>query len=171
MGDDSGRDYPTLLDAVRGLDARIRIKTGLTLNLDQKAHVSVTPIRQRLTPRAFRDLYDASCFVVVPLRPHTRNASGISAVLESGAMGKAVIVSDSDGIREFVRHEETGLVVPAHDPAALRAAINRLLGDPALAARLGQGGRRFIEHTAAIPVFARRLAAAYRALAHEGLRT
>ena len=165
VGDDSGRDYPTLLRALEGLNERILIKTGLPLGLDPAKHAQVTPLRQRLTARAFRDLYARSRFVIVPLQPDTRNASGISAILESGAMGKAVIVSDSDGIREFVRHEETGLVVPARDPAALRAAIGRLLHDPALTARLGLGGRRFIERTAAIPVFAGRLAAAYRSFA------
>jgi rhamnosyl/mannosyltransferase len=36
---------------------------------------------------------------------------------------------------------ETGLVVPANDVAALRAAIARLAGDPALAQRLGQLGQ------------------------------
>ena len=82
-------------------------------------------------------------------------------------MGKAVIVSDSDGVREFVRDGETGLVVPARDPAALRAAIARLLADPALCRYLGRGGRRFTEATADPAVFAPRLAAAYRALAAE----
>jgi glycosyltransferase involved in cell wall biosynthesis len=85
--------------------------------------------------------------------------------MEAGAMGKAVIVSDSDGVREFVRDGKTGLVVPAHDTDALRAAIARLLADPDLCHRLGQGGRRFMEATAEPAVFAPRLAAAYRALA------
>ena len=165
VGDDSGRDYPTLLRALEGLTESTLIKTALPLDLDPTKHTHVAPLRQRLTYHALRDLYAQSRFVVVPLQPDTRNASGISAILESGAMGKAVIVSDSDGVREFVRHEETGLVVPARDPAALRAAMDRLLNDPDLTARLGSGGRRFIERTAAIPVFAGRLAAAYRSFA------
>lgn len=161
VGDDDGRDYPTLLSALEGLGTPTRIRTGLWLD---GAGPEVTPIRARVSAPALRDLYAGSRFVVVPLHPDTRNASGISTIMEAGAMGKAVIVSDSDGVREFVRDGETGLVVPAHDPAALRAAIERLLADPALCRRLGQGGRRFMEAAAAPAVFAPRLAAAYRAL-------
>ena len=41
----------------------------------------------------------------------------------------------------LVRDGETGLVVAARRPAALAAAIARLLADPALRARLGAAGR------------------------------
>lgn len=164
VGDDDGRDYPTLIAALDGLDVRTRIRTGRAL---PGAGPGMEPIRGRLSAPALRDLYAEARFVVVPLRPDTRNASGISTIMEAGAMGKAVIVSDSDGVREFVRDGETGLVVPARDPVALRAAIARLLADPALCRYLGQGARRFMEATADPVVFAPKLAAAYRALAAE----
>ena len=38
-------------------------------------------------------------------------------------------------------HEETGLLVPPADPAALAMALARLAGDRALRARLGDAGR------------------------------
>jgi glycosyltransferase involved in cell wall biosynthesis len=41
----------------------------------------------------------------------------------------------------LVRHEETGLVVPAGDEAALAGALRRLHDDAALRARLGGAGR------------------------------
>jgi glycosyltransferase involved in cell wall biosynthesis len=165
VGDDGGRDYPTLLAAMDGVPTTIRIRSGLPL---PGAGAGVLPIRHRLAAPALRDLYATTRFVVVPLHPGTRNASGISTILEAGAMGKAVIASESDGIREFVRHGETGLVVPAHDPPALRAAVQRLLREPETCRRLGLGGRRFVEATAAPAVFAERLARAYRHLAGVG---
>jgi glycosyltransferase involved in cell wall biosynthesis len=163
VGDDSGRDYPTLLRALEGLSARTLIRTGLPLDLNQH-HAAVTVLSDRLTPRAFRDLYADSQFVVVPLHPDTKNASGISTILEAAAMGKAVIVSDSDGIRGFVRHDETGLVVPANDPISLREAIGRLLREPETCDRLGREARRYVERTASPAIFAERLATAFRAL-------
>jgi glycosyltransferase involved in cell wall biosynthesis len=62
---------------------------------------------------------------------------------EALAMGCAVIGSDTAPVREFVEAEETGLLVPFHDPAALADAVLRLLDDRALARRLREGARRF----------------------------
>jgi len=47
--------------------------------------------------------------------------------LEASAMGKAVIVTNVDGSPEAVAHNETGIVVPPQDPAALEAAMERLI--------------------------------------------
>jgi len=51
------------------------------------------------------------------------------------------------GTDEVIIDEETGLLVPPHDPGALGAAMSRLLSDPSLRARLGQAGcRRYLGH-------------------------
>ena len=44
----------------------------------------------------------------------------------------------------LVRHEETGLVVPPGDDAALTRAISRLHDDPELRTRLGAAGRQAV---------------------------
>jgi glycosyltransferase involved in cell wall biosynthesis len=44
-------------------------------------------------------------------------------------------------LRDAIRDGETGLVVPPGDVDALRAAVERLLGDPALRERLGTAAR------------------------------
>jgi alpha-maltose-1-phosphate synthase len=44
-------------------------------------------------------------------------------------------------VPEIIRHEETGLLVPAEDPDALAEALVRLLADPALTTRLGAAAR------------------------------
>jgi len=67
--------------------------------------------------------------------------------LEAMACETAVVASSVGGIPEVVLDGETGLIVPydAADPAGfergLSEAVNRLAGDPALAARFGQAGR------------------------------
>jgi len=66
----------------------------------------------------------------------------------------------------LVRDGETGLVVAPGDPAALAAAIDRLLADPALTARLGAAAR-----DAAAPYTYAAMADAFdRALAAAGVR-
>jgi len=89
---------------------------------------------------------------------------GIAAI-EASACGVPVVASDSPGLREAVRHEETGLLVPHGDVAALTEALGRLLRDPRLRARLASGGvkwaQRFSWDTAAEQV-ERALAAVIR---------
>ena len=60
-------------------------------------------------------------------------------------MGRAVIVSNSPGLRDYVVADQTAIVVPMGDATALRAAIMRLLADDTLCQRLGAAGRRFVE--------------------------
>jgi len=57
-------------------------------------------------------------------------------------MGRAVVCSDVGDLRLAVRDGVTGLLVAKEDPAALAEALERVLDDPALAARLGDAGRR-----------------------------
>ena len=64
---------------------------------------------------------------------------------EASACGLPVIAGQSGGLAEAVHDGETGLVVDPDDPAAVAAALKRLLDDQLLARRLGQAGRKAIE--------------------------
>jgi glycosyltransferase involved in cell wall biosynthesis len=63
------------------------------------------------------------------------------ACLEAMAHGKPVVASAVGGLLDLVVDEETGLLVPPRDAAALRRALERLLADPDLRDRLGAAGR------------------------------
>jgi len=80
----------------------------------------------------------------VPLHS-AMHASGISTFLEAMALGKAVVVSDSPGMRDYIVDNGNCLVVPCNDRDALRAAIARLIDDSALRIRLGASARDFAE--------------------------
>ena len=58
-------------------------------------------------------------------------------VLEAAACGTPAVATDVPGLRDAIRDGETGLLVPSGDVGALSAALGRVLGDPALRARLG----------------------------------
>jgi glycosyltransferase involved in cell wall biosynthesis len=61
--------------------------------------------------------------------------------LEAMAVGRPVVASGTGGSAEYLRHEENCLIYqPAESADALRAAIDRLAGDPALRERLRAGG-------------------------------
>jgi glycosyltransferase involved in cell wall biosynthesis len=69
------------------------------------------------------------------------------SVLEAMAMKLPVVATDIRGCREAVENEVTGLIVPPKETAPLAAAIARIVGDPDLAARFGNAGRRRVENT------------------------
>jgi len=64
-----------------------------------------------------------------------------NVVIEAWAQRRAVVSTASAGPASLIRDGETGLLVPVEDHAALAAAMERALGDPALRSRLAQAGR------------------------------
>ena len=58
------------------------------------------------------------------------------------ALGKALVASDLPAVREIVTHEQSALLVPPDDPAALASALERLAADATLAASLGAAAAR-----------------------------
>jgi glycosyltransferase involved in cell wall biosynthesis len=82
-------------------------------------------------------LYARAAVVACPSR---REGFGV-ACLEAMAHARPVVATDVGGLRDLVVDGETGLVVPPRDSDALRAALERLLGDEELRRRLGAAGR------------------------------
>ncbi len=67
------------------------------------------------------------------------------SVIEAMACGLCVVSTDAGGLRDLVTDGEDALLVARGDEAAMAAAVERVLGDPELAARLSEGGRRRAE--------------------------
>lgn len=84
------------------------------------------------------------------------------ALLEAAAAGRAMVATDVPGCREIVRHEETGLLVPAQDAPALADAIQRLVNDGTLRRRLGAQARAIAESEFSEEVVVRETLALYR---------
>jgi glycosyltransferase involved in cell wall biosynthesis len=80
-----------------------------------------------------------SCYAAVI--PSTGWDSFTYGAMEMGASGLPVLASHLQGLVESVLDGETGLHFPPGDALALANQLERLLDDPALASRLGNGGR------------------------------
>ena len=76
--------------------------------------------------------------------PSRREGYGVVA-REAMAYGRPVVATAVGGLVDAVEDGTTGLLVPARDPAALRAAVEALLGDAELRARLGRAARERAE--------------------------
>jgi glycosyltransferase involved in cell wall biosynthesis len=75
----------------------------------------------------------------VLVQPSPKEGWGLT-VVEAGASGTAVVAADSPGLRDSVRRDETGLLVPFGDDAALANALARVLEDAGLRTRLAEAG-------------------------------
>jgi glycosyltransferase involved in cell wall biosynthesis len=86
-------------------------------------------------------LFAASSLVVLP-----SYREGLPRVLiEAAASGRAVVTTDVPGCRDAVVQDQTGILVPPRDTVALADAIQCLLEDAELCARMGQAGRILAE--------------------------
>jgi phosphatidyl-myo-inositol alpha-mannosyltransferase len=61
-------------------------------------------------------------------------------LIEAMAAGTPVVASSLDGYRNVATHDRDALLVPPGDVTALATSLQRVLGDPALAARLVAAG-------------------------------
>jgi len=78
-----------------------------------------------------------------------------NVVIEAFSANRPVVAADAAGPSELIVPGRDGLLVPREDPDALAAAVNAVLADPALAARLARSGRaRYEAGHAEAPVVA-----------------
>ena len=99
--------------------------------------------------------------------PSLEEGSGAVSILEALHAGVPVVASAVDGIPEDLTDGEDSLLVPPSDPAALAAALRRMLEDASLRERLGVAARRLHERRYSADAFSADLKALYAEL---GLR-
>jgi len=134
----------TLLDAVKGLDVELVIFGDGLLRDALRQHATAKGIhnvtfRGRILNSALPvELNRSAAFLLV-----SHYEGNPKALLEAMSCGLPVIGSNVDGIRQVITHGENGYLCP---PTAegIRDAIQAVLGDPALMAKMGRQARRTI---------------------------
>ncbi len=110
-------------------------------------------------------LYHVADLFVLPAS-HPSEAFGLVQV-EAMASGLPVVCSELGTGTSYVNQDGvTGRVVPACEPDALARAINDLLADPALRARMGTAARARVDAEFALDIMVNRVLALYDQLLH-----
>jgi glycosyltransferase involved in cell wall biosynthesis len=152
--------YAGRLSPEKGVEELVEATRGLNLVVagDGPLRSRVPQARGFVPHEELQQLYARAAVVACPSR---REGFGV-ACLEAMAHGRPVVATGVGGLRDLVVDGETGLVVPTRDPVALRAALDRLLGDPGLRRRLGSGGRERAQEHFSWDVVTEATVAAYR---------
>lgn len=128
LGNDRHRDWPTLIEAVRG---NPELKLNIASATIPRRLVNDLPNCTVVQPRHNDELYalyENADVVIVPLQDNL-HASGITVVQEAVIKGRTVIVSDVGGLRAYFGDADIWYVPPG-DSAALAACIQRAANDP-----------------------------------------
>jgi glycosyltransferase involved in cell wall biosynthesis len=94
--------------------------------------------------------------------PSLKEGLGVAA-LEAMASGLPVIASDVGGLREVVKDDSSGFVVPPANAGAIAAAIGRLAESAELRSQMGAAARARVVENYSIETMAARTLALYRA--------
>jgi glycosyltransferase involved in cell wall biosynthesis len=168
IGRDLARDYATLVEAVRTIDARV-VFVALQRNLEGIDVPANVEVRERISYFELRDLYRRAAVAVAALRPAAyrfgSEGSGVTALLEAQASATPIVATERPIVRDYLVDGEAGLVVEPEDPVGLRGAIVRLLDDAELAQGLGEAGRSRVEAHHTMDDMAARLAPLMKSVA------
>ena len=153
--DPETRGLGLLKRRVSPISTRIPIPVAPLLIRSAEGATSETPDLSLVIPipERLRGLDGLLSMVARPLPPSSIERSetpsvkegwGIT-VVEANALGVPVVATDAPGLRDAVRHGETGLLVPDAEPSdfarGLAGAIETLLSNDELAARLAKQAR------------------------------
>jgi hypothetical protein len=155
-GGNSLRDYGPLIAAAGRIDAPVDIATSV---VEGSALGAVAP-NLTIGPRPqaeYDEMLRAAAVVVVPLQARHDRASGQTTYVNAMARGKAIIATDTPGVRDYITDGETGVIVPPGDAEAMAEAVSRLLADPAGRARIGARAREYALTELTLTTYATRL--------------
>jgi glycosyltransferase involved in cell wall biosynthesis len=94
---------------------------------------------------------------------HPSHVEGVPMAIQYGmASSLPIVISDVGGIREIIKPERTGVLVPENDIQGFAQAVCDLIGNPDRARRIAQGAREFVSTDYSIQTAVARVAATYR---------
>jgi glycosyltransferase involved in cell wall biosynthesis len=136
------RDYRVLLDSMRRLPT---VRLVVVTNPESVAGLEIpsnVQIFSRVPLPEAMNILAHSRLMVLPLRDSAVPCGHVT-IVSAMHLGKPCIVTDSQGISDYVQSGVNGLTVPARDMRALIAAIEELYDSEALRTTYGNAARMF----------------------------
>ena len=147
----TGRDFDTLIEAAKLVSSEIRIIGPKNLKpLALPANVmwidgSGDPPDKAIDYRTLREWYAQCTATLIPLLGDAEDTCGYTNLLESMAMGKAVVMTRSGCLDVDPETHSFGFLVSSKSPQEWAEKIKLLSSDSKMAKELGQKGRQVAE--------------------------
>lgn len=162
------KDQTTLLDALAALKHlpwTLSLIGNGPLEDDSKAQARRLGIADRVSYLGYRQdiidqLANAQIYLLIS------NWEGFArSIIEAMRAGLPVVASDVGGAREAVFDDKTGFLVARGDVPGVTEALRRLIAEPALRKRLGDGARGWYENNLTFEIMFAKYRAVYSRLA------
>lgn len=143
VGQDRGRDYRTLIDAVRGTTLFLDIvcKPDNLAGIDIPGNVRIHP---PVSLSTYRNLLRRAQVVAVPTHD-LAYPTGSSVALEAAATGCAIAVTGTRAMRDYFTDGVDARLVTEGDASAWRATLEELRSDADLRTRISSAARMNVE--------------------------
>ena len=134
------RDFKSLIEAVKGLNVKLKIVTFSRKTFDYTGELPDNcELMWRMPRPDFLKLIAGSLFVVVPLLKG-RYPHGHTTIVQAQCLGKAVISNTDASVEDYITDHQEGLLIPPGDIASYKKAILELMKNKDL--------RKFCENNA-----------------------
>lgn len=138
------RDYATLAETARLMPGRRFVVIARPTSFDG---ISIPDNLTLLVNRPWQETWSLAAHasaMLVPLRTN-QTPNGIVTIVGAMYMGLPLIVTDSAGVHDYLRHGESALLAPVQDAAAFAHAIERMEEEPGLRDKLSKAAQAFAE--------------------------
>ena len=161
------RDYATLAAATADLDIDVHI-SGYSADTRAMSRAFPEVLPDNMTRRFYSwtelaQLYRDADVVVVSLFPNDY-AAGVQGLMEGLSSGRPVVVTATNGLREYVQPDDAMRKVPPGDVEGVRREILALLQDPTERQRLSSQARLVASNRHSCEAYVKTLASKLRAL-------
>jgi glycosyltransferase involved in cell wall biosynthesis len=167
VGRDPGRDFKTLIDAVKGTDIHLKL-TAKPSQLEKLQPLPLNVTIHDFSPDELIQEYAKAAIIMLPLKPrHTNDSMGCSTLVEAMAMGKAVVATNTTTMSSYITSGVNGVLVPESDVNTLRETLRSLHTDSSKRNMLGSAAREYVLKTCDASIFAHTLAGFFKQIVEE----